>query len=257
MTQILLSSAVTWLDLKGAFRLAKLLDVDGIELFPFKWTTPAKVKTLSAKYNVAIKGIHYPLWWKDKKLSDIINAEDKIAVKLLVNFYNVCIGFASRECRAAELARVFPADYHIVHADVFRRMPAEDKKIMFGNSLVLVENEWPKRGEPKSTYDPYKIKVSLTGNSDLMFDPRHIQIGQARGYLPIEPISEIYKKLRPRGLHFSFIGSKFSSLPSPEVWSALSKEIKRHPPEYIVLELTSGKKYLRKARGMLRKLLGK
>ncbi|MBI4050847.1 MAG: hypothetical protein HY396_02640 [Candidatus Doudnabacteria bacterium] len=234
-TQVLLSSVVALPRLKPAFQLAKQHHFDGIELFPYRWTTGGQLTDLANQYNVPVVGVHFPFWWETKSLAEVVASETWWREKGFACLWWMLFGPGHLTCPAMEVLRVFPEAYCLVHPDVFTRAGLGLEHFLQGRE-VFVENERPKIGEGVHTYNPYRIReniLPLLPKGQFMFDPRHIIIAQKMGYLSKGlRITTIYRELKPEGLHLSF-----GQLLHQE---ELAETTREHPPRYIVVETIPG-----------------
>ncbi len=263
-TELLLSTATTGLRMKKAFQLARELKIPGVEVFPFRWTTVCSVEALSHQSGVEVRGIHYPFWWDTVSHADVVKAESTKKERLLASWiYPLIIGSGHVDCSAARIAAEFPSAYHLVHADVLMQMPFSLRVDLFTQRDVYIENQRPKNGaNVRTVYDPEAIQQSFFMrlpfyHGHLMFDPRHVQIAQQQGLLEKRSMADLYTALQPGGLHFSFLRDNptKSSLPWDSTWVDFRDALKQYSPKYVVIETTTGRRDVERARDMIGKVL--
>lgn len=269
-TEVLLSSVVTLPRLEPAFRLAKSLNFHGLELMPYRWTSRERIADLVLKYHIPIKGIHFPFWWKTKSLWRVIKSESEVREKIFAIIWWIIFGPGHSNCQAALLGKVFSKAYLLFHPDAYLQIHHLPDFLLTGRR-VYFENERPKKGEPRETYNPFAIKSRLTGFSPnykvydghLMLDPGHLQLAQQQGFLDPRPIEHVYSELKPEGFHLSFSGHRrFHDLPTDEEWKKMTAAIKTNPSQYLVVELKPGLKLsktyetLKMVREMIRRDIG-
>ncbi len=262
-TQVLLSSVVTLPSLPTAFLWAAQLGFHGLELFPHRRTEPAAVDRLARQYNMPVKGIHIPFWWKTKSLWQVIKSEYLVREKLFAGVWWVLFGPGHEDCPAVQLLKKFPQAYCLLHPDTYGQSLGQHQ--FFLGHEVFLENERPKQGESTFTYDPLQIKSSLLPclgalAGRLMFDPGHVLPAQEAGILEKRSIPEWYELLKPHGLHLSFSGEgRLHDLPTEDEWRSLALVITQYPPQVIVVETAPGfgaYERVRTARHMLQWNLG-
>src|SRR3989344_604623 len=246
-TKVLLSSVVTLPKTERAFALAKELKFDGLEIFPYRWTNPAGIAELSARYQVPIAGVHVPFWWHTKPLRKVITSETLLREKVFACVWASIFGAGHLNCPAVKLLKEFPEAYCLIHPDTFEQSLFERDHFLTKNRLTFLENERPKKGTRDWTHDPFLIRSHVFPLQPecyrLMFDPGHVLLAQEQGHIPKMSVSELYEQLRPEGLHLSFSGDgRLHDLPTAEEWKGLAKQIKQHPPRFIVVETSPGSK---------------
>ena len=272
-TQILLSSVITFPRTREIFQLAWALNnsgriIHGLEFLPYRWTRPETIDRLTQEYDVPVRGIHWPFWWRSKSLFKVLQSEYLGREKAFALVWAGVFGTGhSRYCTAARLKRHFPGAYHIIHPDTFHQMPSSAFLQDIQSRVTFLEPERPKRGEAADTYDPYLIQKQLIPalaasglNVKMMFDPGHIRQAQEMGMLAKEPIAGMFANLKPAGLHLSMSGEgRLHDLPNSQEWGELVQAIRANPPEVIVIELKpQPNPYTKviKAREMIRRDLG-
>lgn len=196
-----------------------------------------------ARFLSAVREIHLPFWARKKPFWKVLRSERDLREKNFACIWFLIFGPAHRRCPAAILCDRLPEAYVLVHPDTFHQM---NNLGFFSGRNVYFENERPKIGEGQDTYNPFLIKRDLARNTSLlkghlMFDPGHFQIALEQHILVGPPIHEVYRMLRPSGLHLSFSGEgRLHDLPSEEEWRLLVDVIKAYPPNYIVVETKPG-----------------
>jgi|SRR3989344_71483 len=258
-TKVLLSSVVTLPKTERAFALAKKLGFDGLELFPYRWTNPAAIAELSARYQVPVAGIHVPFWWHTKSLRKVIASETLLREKIFAGIWAGIFGAGHLNCPAVQLLKTFPAAYCIIHPDTFEQALLERHFFLTKSRPAFLENERPKKDTADWTHDPFRIRSHIIplqpDRYHLMFDPGHALLAQEQGCLPMMSVAELYEQLRPEGLHLSFSGNgRLHDLPTAEEWAELAEQIKRRPPRFVVVETSPGpgtEKKVSQARQML------
>jgi len=245
-TEVLLSSATTLPSTKKAFKLAAELQFDGLEIMPYRWTTVKQIADLAVSHSVPVRGVHFPFWWYTKPLWQVIASEQSPREWIYACIWWILFGPGHLGCSARKIMAVCPEAYCLIHPDTFAQCPSPEY-FFFRQWDLFLENERPKKGEPAITHDPFQIhghSRQLKSNfyrAKLMLDPGHIQIAQQMGKLPERTIAELFRELKPEGLHLSFSGEgRLHDLPTDREWRPLAEAIKEYPPEFIVVETKPG-----------------
>lgn len=266
MKLLVSTSAAGGFNTEEGFRLASELDVDGVEVLPFRKNlltragSSSRLAELSREYCVPIEGIHLPFWWNTKSLRDVLRSEPVLKEKLFALLWQYVIGSGSPNCNALEVSKSFSGAYLLSHADAFRQMPLAEKLALSGKR-VFFENERSKEGENNSldgiVTDCMPKAKELEIQSNLMFDPRHYQLDAAANPRKNISLAKAWDSYRPAGLHFSFVGEEYlPGLPDSATWKEFAPALRDYAPKVIVLEVgpRDAKTKMRKARDMVGEL---
>ena len=246
--RVLLSSVVTFPRTEPAFRMAKELGFDGLELFPYRWTTTREIKRLSEAYAIRISGIHLPFWWHTKPLWKVWLSEYQLREWAFATLWFITFGSGKKNCPAIRLKADFPEAYVLIHPDTYHQAlrAEQDINAWLLDREIFFENERPKKDEQQSTYDLISLKGLIETFPDqrgrLMFDPGHFMLAQTLGKVPKQlHIPTLYTLSIPEGLHLSFSDEgRLHDLPTPEEWKELADKINQDPPQYLVVETKPG-----------------
>ena len=246
-TKVLLSSTVAMPSIEKAFQLADEHGCSGVELMPFRWTRVDYIEGLAAKHYAAVSGIHFPFRWHTQKLRQEMASETRPLFGLLRLLYWPIFGCGHLSCPAMKLSQAFPKAYRLFHPEVYLQA---GKEACYVDGEICFENH-RKLGLQPEVWDPEILQnelIELWPKRFLMFDPWHAAISQPK------PIPQLFRRLRPAGLHFSFgDNEKIHRLPTPKEWEDLSAVIReQNCLRYLVIEVRE----VGKARRMIEDTLG-
>lgn len=256
--QLLLSNTTNFFSgkIETTFRNAKKFGFSGLELIPYRWTTPGQVLALEQKYQIQVHGIHLPIWW-DEPLLQVLRERIGIADKFFSLIWQIYLGSASESPGLGlveSLAKQGRYPYLLIHSNVAARM---------GNVLsdfakhyhVVVENIPYHARHDRFLWDPVLIKNTLrqlSPKTDIVFDGGHFD--QTRQAKPELDLLQVYKQAAPEVIHISYNSRFIHLLPNAQEQKDLEAMLRIHQPKYITVE-TNPLVSVRKAKRMIEEIV--
>src|SRR3989338_3472321 len=254
--QLLLSNTSSFFfgGIKAAFQNARKYGFDGLEIIPYRWTSPGEILSLEKRYGIKVAGIHLPPWW-NKNLWQAVREPSSLFEKTLAPVWHLFL-CSARNSAGLAIARVLAErkPYVLMHSNVTVEAANEFSALTKAFDIVVEKlTYYPQYAPP--LWDPGLARQKNQANGvrcGLVFDPGHFSRAVAK--LPGTNPVETYKQARPEIIHISYNSATVHGLPNSEEQKELQAMLKIHQPRYIVLE-TNPFVSIKKGKEMLDRLL--
>jgi hypothetical protein len=224
--------------IRAAFHNARKFGFKYLELVPYRWTKPDEVLHWAQAYQVKVAGIHLPEWWKNSHWHGV-QAQKELSQKVFAILWDIYLGPASLSpsLRLAEMLKAKNEPFYLLaHSDLVWEMGTAFNNLAKKFHLVVENIPYHKR-DPRFYWDPLEILRVLRDKnleSGLVFDIGHLHQGLNKQ--PSINIPEMYRLSRPEIIHISYNSGGIHMLPNPSEQDELTKLLRIHQPQYIVME---------------------